>query len=174
MVVGEVRMSASNTDRLVEMFVPVVELHGLELDEVHLSPAGQRRILRVVVDKDGGVTLDDIADVSHGVSQVLDDTDVLGGTAYTLEVTSPGVDRPLTEPRHWRRATGRLVKVRLVNGRETTGRLRAASADGIELNAGETVTRLSYAEVRDGRVQVEFSRPGAPTDDEEGKPWTST
>ena len=167
-------MSAPSTDRLFEMFAPVVEKHGLELDEIHLSPAGRRRILRVVVDKDGGVTLDDIADASHSVSQVLDDTDVMGGTAYTLEVTSPGVDRPLTEPRHWRRAVGRLVKVRLVNGRETTGRVLSASADAIELDVPDGAARLSFAEVRDGRVQVEFSRPGSQTDGEEGEPWTST
>ncbi|MET0741523.1 MAG: ribosome maturation factor RimP [Candidatus Nanopelagicales bacterium] len=167
-------MSAPSTDRLFEMFVSVVEKHGLELDEVHLSPAGRRRMLRVVVDKDGGVTLDDIAMVSHSVSRVLDDTDVMGGTAYTLEVTSPGVDRPLTEPRHWRRAAGRLVKVRLVNGREMTGRVLAANPDAIELDAGEGGTRLPYAAVRDGRVQVEFSRPGSQPDGEEGEPWIST
>jgi ribosome maturation factor RimP len=156
------------------MFAPVVEKHGLELDGVHLSPAGRRRILRVVVDKDGGVTLDDVADVSHALSEVLDDTDLLGGTAYTLEVTSPGVDRPLTEPRHWRRATGRLVQVRLVNGGEITGRVLAALPEEIELDAEGTITRLSYADVRNGQVQVEFSRPEPPADGEEGRPWTST
>ena len=85
----------------------------MDLESVRVSVAGRRRLLRVVVDSDHGVSLDDAADVSRDVSAaLLDATDVIGDVPYTLEVSSPGVDRPLTEPRHWRRAAGRLVRVK--------------------------------------------------------------
>ena len=76
---------------------------GLDIEAVEITPAGKRRILRVAVDKDGGVTLDDVAEATREVNRVLDESDVMGEQPYTLEVTSRGVDRPLTLPRHWRR-----------------------------------------------------------------------
>ena len=85
--------------------------HGLDLEAVDITPAGKRRVLRIAVDQDGGVTLDDIADATRVVSEVLDDSEVMGEQAYTLEVTSRGVDRPLALPRHWRRNADRLVKL---------------------------------------------------------------
>src|SRR6476660_10487340 len=96
---------------------------GLDIEAVEISPAGKRRILRVAVDKDGGVTLDDVADATREVNRVLDDSDVMGEMPYTLEVTSRGVDRPLTLPRHWRRNADRLVKVTLTDGSTVTGRI---------------------------------------------------
>ena len=83
----------------------------MDLESVRVGSAGRRRLLRVVVDADGGVALDDIALISRDLSARLDETGAMGETAYTLEVSSPGVDRPLTQPRHWRRAVGRLVRV---------------------------------------------------------------
>ena len=98
----------------------------------------------------------------------------------------PGVDRPLTEPRHWRRSVGRLVKVDLVNGSSVTGRVEAADADGVDLDVAGHDRRLAFAEVRLAKVEVEFNRPGrltstTPTDDTDdrqrrrgGLTWTST
>ena len=96
---------------------------GLDLEAVELTPAGKRRMLRVAVDRDGGVTLDDVADATREVSEALDDADVMGEAPYTLEVTSRGVDRPLTLPRHWRRNHDRLVKVTTTDGETLTGRI---------------------------------------------------
>jgi ribosome maturation factor RimP len=78
----------------------------IDLEAVKLTSAGRRVLLRVVIDADGGISLDDIAEVSRELSAKLDASDVMGETPYTLEVTSPGTDRPLTQPRHWRRAAG--------------------------------------------------------------------
>src|SRR5687768_13691585 len=100
---------AADRDSLLHLLAPVVADHGLDLEDVVVTLAGKRRLLRVVVERDGGVGLDTVAQVSSAVSRSLDDSDVMGGLPYVLEVTSPGVDRPLTDPRHWRRATGRLV-----------------------------------------------------------------
>ena len=97
-------------DRIEAELVDPLQAMGLDVEAVEVTPAGKRRVLRVAVDKDGGVTLDDVADATREVSRVLDESDVMGEMPYTLEVTSRGVDRPLTLPRHWRRNEDRLVK----------------------------------------------------------------
>jgi ribosome maturation factor RimP len=137
---------------------PLSEL-GLDLEAVELTPAGKRRVLRVAVDKDGGVTLDDIADATRAVSGELDDADLMGEQAYTLEVTSRGVDRPLTEPRHWRRNHDRLVKVHLRDGHQVTGRVRESDDTAVTLDVSGTSERLAYDEIAKAQVQIEFNRP---------------
>ncbi|MEO3810093.1 ribosome maturation factor RimP [Sphaerisporangium sp. B11E5] len=145
-------------DRLIKLLAPVAAAEGLDLEDVTIMPAGRRRLLRVVVDGDGGVSLDKVADVSQLVSQTLDDSDVMGGSPYVLEVTSPGVDRPLTEPRHWRRATGRLVRADLRDGGSIEGRVMSADDSGVELEAAGVPRRLEWERLGKGRVQVEFRR----------------
>ncbi|MDP9417849.1 MAG: ribosome maturation factor RimP [Actinomycetota bacterium] len=173
-------MSArSSREDLLRVLQPVVAACGLDLEDVDVTPAGRRRVVRVVVDRDGGVGLDDVADVSRAVSDALDETDVMGATPYVLEVTSPGVDRPLTEPRHWRRARGRLVTAALVDGTDATGRVVDAGENGVTLEQDGGDRRLGWEQLRRGSVQVEFSRPAAAgeqdtSDDEEGESWTST
>lgn len=151
---------ATVVPRLSQLLAPVVEATGHDLEALEVTPAGRRRVVRMLVDKDGGTTLDDIADVSRSVSEALDDIDarepaLLGG-AYVLEVSSPGVDRPLTAPRHWRRNVGRLVTVHLADGTAETGRL--TEADETEVVVGGR--RLLLAQVVRGQVQVEFDRRG--------------
>jgi ribosome maturation factor RimP len=181
------------TARLVGWIEPVVGAAGYDLEELVVTPAGRRSVVRVVVDREGGVTLDDIAEISRTVSEVLDaNDDGMGRTPYVLEVSSPGVDRPLTEPRHWRRNTGRLVTVAVGPAGQTTevtGRVTAVDDVGVTLaveaqgkpgakKRPPTPRQVPWAELGNGRVQVEFSRPGAddlpgddltddePTDDE--------
>ena len=135
---------------------------GLDVEAVELTPAGRRRILRVAVDKDGALTLDDVADATKEVSRVLDASDVMGEQAYTLEVTSRGVDRPLTLPRHWRRNADRLVKVSLEDGGEVIGRIGASDDDSVTLHVDGDVDgeqrRLAYADIAKAKVQIEFNR----------------
>jgi ribosome maturation factor RimP len=102
---GGLRPAAGTADdkKLAGLIEPVVAAAGMDLESVRMTVAGKRRLLRVVVDSDHGVSLDDAADVSRDVSAALDAGGVLGEVPYTLEVSSPGVDRPLTQPRHWRR-----------------------------------------------------------------------
>ncbi|NUO96524.1 MAG: ribosome maturation factor RimP [Nonomuraea sp.] len=150
--------SASPRDHLMKLLEPVVSAEGLDLEDVTVTQAGKRRLLRVIVDRDGGVSLDDIADVSQAVSTALDDDDVMGQSAYTLEVSSPGVDRPLTEPRHWRRAAKRLVKAEMRDGAVVEGRILAADESGVDLDVAGSARRLDYEDLTRGRVQVEFRR----------------
>ncbi|MGY1604812.1 ribosome maturation factor RimP [Geodermatophilus sp. SYSU D00815] len=163
-------------ERLTGWIEPVVDAAGYELEELVVTPAGRRSVVRVVVDRDEGVTLDDIAEVSRAVSAALDDNDGdLGRAPYVLEVTSPGVDRPLTEPRHWRRNTGRLVRVAVGPAGATeqvTARVTAVDDAGVTL-AVEAAAKpgakkrppvprqVPWAELGTGRVQVEFGRAGA-------------
>lgn len=159
--------------RLTGWIEPVVDAAGYDLEELVITPAGRRSVVRVVVDRDEGVTLDDIAEVSKAVSAVLDVNDgELGRVPYVLEVTSPGVDRPLTEQRHWRRNTGRLVTVAVgpTGSAETvTGRVTSVDDDGVTLaveppgkpgakKRPPTSMAVPWGLVGTGRVQVEFGR----------------
>jgi ribosome maturation factor RimP len=148
--------SAELRDRLgVLLTAPLGEL-GLDLEGVDLSTAGKRRVLRVAIDKDGGVSLDDVADATRTVSRTLDDADAMGERPYTLEVSSPGVDRPLTLPRHWRRNRDRLVKASLADDTTVTGRIGDSDDDGVTLDVDGSPRRIGYADVRTAKVQVEF------------------
>jgi ribosome maturation factor RimP len=173
----EARSVSASRARVLQVLTPVVTAQGLDLEDVEVTQAGRRSVVRVLVDKDGGVTLDDVADVSRAVSDALDALDeaepsLLSG-AYVLEVGSPGVDRPLVLPRHWRRNVGRLVKATLRDGSTVTGRVRSAAAteDGAAvLDVDGTEREVSYAEVQRALVQVEFNRTADEPDDERDEP----
>lgn len=150
--------TADAKDRLTAELTGPMSTLGLDLEAVDLSTAGKRRVLRIAIDKDGGVTMDDIADATREVSRALDETDVMGQMAYTLEVSSPGVDRPLTLPRHWRRNAGRLVKVTLTDGDPVTGRLTTSDDDGAVLDVEGEERRVSYADVKKAKVEIEFKK----------------
>jgi ribosome maturation factor RimP len=141
---------------------------GLDIEAVDITPAGKRRILRVAVDKDGGVTLDEVAEATREVNRVLDGSDVMGEQPYTLEVTSRGVDRPLTLERHWRRNASRLVKVTFTDGETVTGRIQEAAAESVVLDVDGARREVVYAEVKKALVQVEFNRQTPDDGDEEG------
>jgi ribosome maturation factor RimP len=137
---------------------------GLELEDLRISPAGRRRLVRVVVDTADAVDtaeldLDTVALASRAVSAALDECDDLLGGPYTLEVTSPGLDRPLTRPRHWRRARLRMVKVRRADGDELVGRVGGAGEHEVTLLVDGTLRRVRYDEVDRAVVQVEFREP---------------
>jgi ribosome maturation factor RimP len=145
-------------DRLSGVLTAPLAASGLDVEAIDLTPAGKRRLLRVAVDKDGGVTLDDIAEATREVSRLLDESDVMGEHPYTLEVTSPGTDRPLTLPRHWRRNRGRLVKVSCTDGRTLTGRITDTGEDHAVLDVDGTPQELPLAQVAKAKVQIEFNR----------------
>jgi ribosome maturation factor RimP len=161
---------ASAGQKLATLLAPVVDETGLDLEAVLVTSQGRRTEVRVLVDKDGGITLDDVAQVSQAVSAVLDQPAadaILGATPYVLEVSSPGVDRPLTEPRHWRRALGRLVRVTAA-GEVVTGRITDVHESGVQLavvgakpQAEPEPRSFAFAELGPGRVQVEFNRERA-------------
>jgi ribosome maturation factor RimP len=152
-------------DRIQAELVDPLSVMELDVEAVELTPAGKRRVLRVAVDKDGGVTLDDVADATREISRVLDDSDVMGEMPYTLEVTSRGVDRPLTLPRHWRRNQDRLVKATLADGTILTGRIVSSGETSATLDVDGTRHEVAYADVAKALVQIEFNRKSEKKDD---------
>jgi ribosome maturation factor RimP len=148
--------------RLSTLLAPVVGAAGADLEDLTVTAAGRRSVVRVVVDRDGGISLDDVAELSRSVSGALDELDAAEpgalGASYVLEVSSPGVDRPLTAPRHWRRSAGRLVTAVLRDGTSLTGRVLEADGDRVVLDVDGAPRELPLAQLARGAVQVEFSR----------------
>ncbi|MEE1822343.1 ribosome maturation factor RimP [Streptomyces sp. BE20] len=158
-------MSTTHTDRLRALLEPLAAQAGLDLEDVKVTQAGNRRQVQIDVDADGGVDLDAIAEFSRVVGEALDESDVMGAGAYVLEVGSPGAERPLGAPRHWIRAEGRLAKINLVDGGEIVARVLSADEDGalvevqpVKGRGRPKERRLEYTEVDRARVQVEFNR----------------
>lgn len=164
-------MSSDLQAQLHEVLAPVVSSGGLFLEGVEVSGPARKRLVRVTVDLPdgpGGVSSDQLGDVSKAVSTALDDVDDALEGAYLLEVTTPGVSRPLTDARHFRRATGRLVTVQTTDG-EATGRVIAVDADAVHLaveqrKGAPTERAVPLASITRGRVEVELRR----TEDGEG------
>ncbi|SDC62533.1 ribosome maturation factor RimP [Nocardioides lianchengensis] len=154
-------------DRIEAELADPLKALELDVEAVEITPAGKRRVLRVAVDKDGGVTLDDVAEATREVDRVLEASDVMGEHPYTLEVTSRGVDRPLTLPRHWRRNADRLARVVLTDGSDVVGRIRSSEEDpagAVTLDVDGSERVVPYAEVSKALVQIEFNRATEETD----------
>ncbi|MEU5438966.1 ribosome maturation factor RimP [Streptomyces sp. NPDC020719] len=157
-------MSTTQSERLRGLLEPLVSAKDLDLEEIELSRAGRRRMLRIVVDSDEGVELDTCAELSRAVSDALDESDVMGDEEYVLEVTSPGAERPLSELRHYVRATGRLARLTLTEGGDLVARILGADEEGLDLEVPgvkgrkATTRRLAFSEIAKARVEIEFNR----------------
>ena len=146
---------------------PLEEL-GVDLEDVEVSRAGRRDLVRIVIDRDGGVDLDVVAAVSQRVSGLLDEPPLhaLLPGPFVLEVTSPGVDRPLTDVRHWRRAVDRRVRVERADASVVEGRIVSVAEDGlVQLDVDGSPVVIRPAEVARAVVQVEFTRPASADED---------
>jgi ribosome maturation factor RimP len=158
--------------RLRALLEPSVLANRLYLEDVEINVAGSHRVVHVVVDlpqeESGGVSLDVIADISRVLSDVLDNDPATDSRPYDLEVSSPGVGRPLTEPRHWHRARGRMVTVNVIQGDNVTGRIQSVDDAGVTLvpeiavkkgmkpKQGDPI-KLPFDRIRSGKVEIEFS-----------------
>ncbi|NCT92204.1 ribosome maturation factor RimP [Cellulomonas sp. APG4] len=154
-------MAASQVERVREVVQPVVGASGLYLEDVVVAPAGRRTVVRVVLDLDedavGSLDLDTVGEVSREISAAMDAADPVRG-AYVLEVSTPGTDRPLTEPRHFRRARTRLVTLELTDGSSVRGRLAEADASAYVLVTDDGEVEIEPSRVSRGRVEVELRR----------------
>lgn len=161
-------MSTTQSERLRGLLEPLVTARDLDLEEIEVTPAGKRRVLRIVVDSDEGVQLDACAELSRVISALLDESDVMGGAPYVLEVTSPGAERPLSEPRHYRRAMGRLIRIQLTEGGELIARITGVDDEGLDLEVPgvkgrkPTARRLEFTGIAKARVEIEFNRKADP------------
>ncbi|MFD0025188.1 ribosome maturation factor RimP [Streptomyces sp. NPDC058382] len=157
-------MSTTQSERLRGLVEPLVSAEQLDLEEIEVSRAGRRRVLRIIVDSEEGVELDTCADLSRAISEKLDETDAMGEDEYVLEVSSPGADRPLTDHRHYVRATGRLARLQLREGGELVARILAVDDEGLDLEVPgvkgrrPTSRRIAFDEIEKARVELEFNR----------------
>ncbi|MEU0279655.1 ribosome maturation factor RimP [Streptomyces sp. NPDC006195] len=157
-------MSTTQSERLRGLLEPLVSAKDLDLEEIEVSRAGRRRVLRVVVDSDEGVDLDECAELSRSISDKLDETDAMGEDEYQLEVTSPGAERPLTGHRHYVRAVGRLARFQLHEDGELVARILTVDDEGLDLEVPgvkgrkPTARRIAFAGIDKARVEIEFSR----------------
>lgn len=158
--------------KLIAALEPPVAAMGFEIESLQISSIAKERIIRIVIDRDGGVSLDNVAEVSQRCSEILDTTESVANLdSYLLEVTSPGADRPLTLPKHWKRNIGRLVRFTFQNEESLIGRIIAVSDGEVELSleadreklkgrktAQGPLKKYKFAEISKARIEIEFNR----------------
>lgn len=151
-------MADVREQQLADLVAPIVAPKGADVEFVTVRKAARRSVVVIAVDADGGISLDDIAEYSRDISEALDASDVMGDLPYTLEVTSPGVHRPLTLPRHWRRAASRLVRVQMADGTTLEGRILASDDAHVDLDVKGAQRRIAMTDIAKAVVQVEFPK----------------
>ena len=144
---------------LTELLNPAVTRAGFILEDVTVTPVGKRRLASVVVDcENRNPSLDEVTVVSKEVSSILDSYSLMGDMPFTLEVTTPGVDRPLTELRHWRKNVGRLVKITPVTGEKYVARIIAINPRDVVLESQGKEINVPFADITRAQIEVEFNR----------------
>ncbi len=139
-------------DAISASIAPIVEASGNYLEEVQVTPVGKSRMISIIVDSDSHLNLDQVTAISREISEVIETLEVLGDNPFTLEVTSPGVDRPLTLPRHWRKNMKRLVKATLNDGSVVAGRIGQSTDSGVTIGERE----VSFADIKKALIEIEF------------------
>lgn len=153
-------MSLANN--LTELLTPVVTKAGFVLEEITVTPVGKRRLLAVVIDREeNNPSLDEVTVVSKEISAILDNYSQMGEMPFTLEVTTPGIDRPLTLPRHWKKNIGRLVKITPVEGEKFVGRILSCSPNQVTLQLEKAEKVVDLSQITKAQIEVEFNRKEA-------------
>ena len=144
---------------LTELLTPAINSLGFVLEEVKVTPVGKRRIITVIVDQElKNPNLDEVTVVSREISNILDNYSQLGDQPFTLEVTTPGVERPLNLPRHWQKNIGRLVKIVLVDGQTRAGRIQSVSNHSFVIEDSGKTFELEFSEIKRAQIEIEFNR----------------
>ena len=146
----------STREQILQILEPIASNMGLDLEDVEIKSAGKHSIVQVSIDKDGGINLDEVAQISNQISEALDAKEVLGEKPYTLEVGSPGIDRALTLPRHWRRNNGRLVKINFGSNSEI-GRIIESDEEKVSLEVKGKTRSINFDKIDKAYIQVEFN-----------------
>jgi ribosome maturation factor RimP len=150
-------MSLANN--LTELLSPVITKAGFVLEEVTVIPVGKRRLVAVVIDReDTNPSLDEVTVVSKEVSAILDNYSQMGEMPFTLEVTTPGIDKPLALPRHWKKNIGRLVKITPKQGEKYVARIQGFADNQITLELKNQNLIVSLSDIAKAQIEVEFNR----------------
>jgi ribosome maturation factor RimP len=143
-------------EEIIAVITPALEALGFYLEDVTITSAGRRSMITIIIDGDTHLSLDQVTLATKAVGEIVEGIQSLGQTPFTLEVTSPGLDRPLTKPRHWRKNIGRLVKIVLLDGQEIKGRVKDVSE--ISTTVAEQVVKFS--DIKRATLEVEFKQVG--------------
>lgn len=139
-------------DAITAAITPIIEASNAYLEEVKITPVGKSKLLTVVVDSETHLSLDQVTVISKGISEIVELLPVLGENPFTLEVTSPGIDRPLTLARHWRKNKGRLVKVAFNDGSTIAGRIGECKEDSVLVDEKS----ILISKVKRAQIEIEF------------------
>jgi ribosome maturation factor RimP len=147
-------------ESIAELITPAVEKAGFFLEEVHIATPGKHRIVTCIVDGEAPLNLDQVTSVSRDISVLLDEAPFMGETPFTLEVTSPGVDRPLTKPRHFKKNKDRLLRIVKTDGTVTQGRIKDSSESAVTLTDKDVDIEVNFGDIKKALVEIEFNRKG--------------
>jgi ribosome maturation factor RimP len=144
----------SNKEQVLAVITPAIESLGFYIEDITITSAGKRSMLTVIVDGDTHLSLDQVTVATKAISEIVENLPTLGNNPFTLEVTSPGLDRPLTKPRHWRKNQDRLIKVVLTDGKEIMGRIK----DSTESSVNVDDQTINFADIKRATLEVEFKK----------------
>lgn len=144
----------SNKEQVAAAITPAIESLGFYLEDINITSAGKRSMLTVIVDGDTHLSLDQVTVATKAISEIVENLPTLGNNPFTLEVTSPGLDRPLTKPRHWRKNQDRLIKIILNDGKEINGRIKDSTESSVTVD--EHV--INYADIKRATLEIEFKK----------------
>ena len=144
----------SNKEQVLAVITPAIESLGFYIEDITITSAGKRSMLTVIVDGDTHLSLDQVTVATKAISEIVENLPTLGNNPFTLEVTSPGLDRPLTKPRHWRKNLDRLIKIVLTDGKEIKGRIKGSTETSVTVN--EQV--INFADIKRATLEVEFKK----------------
>ena len=144
----------TNKEQVLAVITPAIESLGFYIEDITITSAGKRSMLTVIVDGDTHLSLDQVTVATKAISEIVENLPTLGNNPFTLEVTSPGLDRPLTKPRHWRKNQDRLIKIVLTDGKEIKGRIK----DSDETSVTVDVQAINFADIKRATLEGEFKK----------------
>jgi ribosome maturation factor RimP len=144
----------SNKEQVLAVITPAIESLGFYIEDINISSAGKRSMLTVIVDGDTHLSLDQVTVATKAISEIVENLPTLGNNPFTLEVTSPGLDRPLTKPRHWRKNQDRLIKIILNDGKEIMGRIKDSTESSVTVDD----QTINFADIKRATLEVEFKK----------------
>jgi ribosome maturation factor RimP len=144
----------SNKEQVLAAITPAIQSLGFYIEDITITSAGKRSMLTVIVDGDTHLSLDQVTVATKAISEIVENLPTLGNNPFTLEVTSPGLDRPLTKPRHWRKNQDRLIKIVLTDGKEVKGRIKDSTESAVTVD--DQV--INFADIKRATLEVEFKK----------------
>jgi ribosome maturation factor RimP len=144
----------SNKEQVAAVITPAIQALGFYVEDISITSAGRRSMLTVIVDGDTHLSLDQVTVATKAISEIVENLPTLGNNPFTLEVTSPGLDRPLTKPRHWRKNKDRLIKIVLNEGKEITGRIKDSTNDEVIVDE----QKLAFVDIKRATLEIEFKQ----------------